>query len=188
MDKVYTYKQLEEKKSNGEKLNWDDISKEQLHKLYVDEQMPAFAISLLYDIKQSQLDYKRKKFGIKFMDIVAKNFITNVPETTNELMKTVFTEKIDIDKFSKTITHYAFRNGPVEDIHASGKLSQEDMMILNKYMVNRIAGILQLIKDKQWFKLVGLMDLYGIYGADWDKAEPDIEELNECLKYVISKK
>ena len=36
------------------------------------------------------------------------------------------------------MTHYAFRNGPVEDMHANGQLSQQDMKTLNKYMVNRI--------------------------------------------------
>jgi len=64
---------------------------------------------------------------------------------------------------------------------------KEDMMTLNKYMVNRIAGILQLVKDKQWYKLVGLVELYKNYGADWDKAEPDIEDLDACLKYIIGK-
>ena len=82
----------------------------------------------------------------------------------------------DIDKFAKAITHYAFRNGDVENMHANGQLSQDDMKILNKYMVNRIAGILKLIQEEQWAKLEILMRAYGIYGCDWDKAEPDTEE------------
>jgi len=60
-------------------------------------------------------------------------------------------------------------------------------MVLNKYMVNRIAGILQLVKDEQWFKLVGLMELYKNFGTDWDKAEPDTEAFETCLKYIVGK-
>ena len=48
-------------------------------------------------------------------------------------------------------------------------------------------GVLQLVKDEQWYKLVGLVELYKNYGADWDKAEPDIEDLYTCLKYIIGK-
>lgn len=181
---IFTYEELNKQKESGIKLSWEDISEEQLRKLYVDNRIPSILISRLYGIKQSQVDYKRKKFGIKFMEIIANDFIDNVPKVTNDSMKTIFFNNFDIDKFSKIITHYAFRNGPVEDMHSEGKLSENDMMVLNKYMVNRTAGILQLIKDKQWFKLVGLMNLYGIYGADWDKAEPDTKELDTCLKLI----
>ena len=31
----------------------------------------------------------------------------------------------NIDAISKAVTHYAFRNGPVEDMHANGQLSQQ---------------------------------------------------------------
>lgn len=184
---IFTYDELNNQKESGDKLSWDDISEEQLRKLYVNDKIPSILISRLYGVKQSQVDYKRKKFGIKFMEIIANDFINNVPKATNESMKTVFFDNFDIDKFSKIITHYAFRNGPVEDIHSNGQLSEEDMMVLNKYMVNRIAGILQLIKDEQWFKLVGLTNLYGIYGTDWDKADPDTKELDTCLKHLASK-
>jgi len=44
-----------------------------------------------------------------------------------------------INFISKSLTVYAFRNGPVEDMHAEGKLSEEDMQILNKYMVEKLA-------------------------------------------------
>ena len=46
----------------------------------------------------------------------------------------------NIDAISKAITHFIFRNGPVEDMHTNNQLSEKDMKTLNKYMVNRIAG------------------------------------------------
>ena len=47
-----------------------------------------------------------------------------------------------IDMLSKAITQFAFRSGPVEELHANNQLSQKDMKALNKFMVNRIAGLL----------------------------------------------
>jgi len=184
MDKIYTYEQLDEKKSNGEKLNWNKISKEQLKHLSQVEYIPASFIGQLYDITKSKVAYKGKKFGINSMGKITNDFIDNITETTNEALKTVLLKNLDVDKISKAIAHYVFRNGPVEDMHSNGNFSDADMMVLNKYMVNRIAGILQLIKDEQWFKLIGLLNIYGIYGTDWDKAAPDIAELNTVIKLM----
>ena len=50
-----------------------------------------------------------------------------------------------IDMLSKGITRYAFRSGPVEEMHSKGKLTQKDMETLNKHMTNRIAGLLQTV-------------------------------------------
>ena len=50
-----------------------------------------------------------------------------------------------IDMLSKGITQYAFRNGPIEEMHASNKLTQKDMKTLNKYMTNRITELLIVI-------------------------------------------
>lgn len=43
-----------------------------------------------------------------------------------------------IDMLSKAVTQFAFRSGPVEYMHARGKLTQKDMKTLNKFMTNRI--------------------------------------------------
>ncbi len=50
-----------------------------------------------------------------------------------------------IDMLSKGITQFAFRSGPVEEMHASNKLTQKDMKTLNKYMTNRITELLIVI-------------------------------------------
>ena len=71
--------------------------------------------------------------------------------------------KDNIDTISIALTHYLFRNGPVEDMHSEGKLSQEDMKTLNKFMVNRIAGLLQIINKEEWLKIELLLDYYNTY-------------------------
>ena len=66
----------------------------------------------------------------------------------------------NIDTISIALTHYLFRNGPVEDMHRDGKLSQNDMKTLNKFMANRIAGLLQTINKAEWLKLELLLNYY----------------------------
>lgn len=179
---IFKYKELKKRKEIGEKLIWEEITEKQLRFLYVDEGVSSFSISLLYDVKQSQVDYKRKKFNIKFREIVAKNLVENTPPSLNLESKQRIINEFNIDKISKMMTHFAFRNGPVEDMHSAGKLSDNDMMILNKYMVNRVAGLLKLIKEAQWFKIEAILEMYKLYGTHWDKAEPDIGEVDNILK------
>ena len=80
------------------------------------------------------------------------------------------------------MTHYAFRNGPVEDMHANGQLSQQDMKTLNKYMVNRIAGLLSAAMDGSWLQLEQLFSYYRFFGGDWDAAEPDMGEMKLLME------
>lgn len=61
-----------------------------------------------------------------------------------------------IHKLSVATTHYAFRNGPVENMHAQGKLSEDNMMKLNKFIVNRLAYIFTLILDPDKIKIIEL--------------------------------
>ena len=83
-----------------------------------------------------------------------------------------------IDLLSKAITQYAFRSGPIEDMHANNQLSQDDMMQLNKYMVNKIAGLLLMISKNEWSKIDMIMGFYANLASDWDSAEPDIKDFS----------
>lgn len=91
----------------------------------------------------------------------------------------------NIDAISKAITHFIFRNGPVEDMHANNQLSENDMKTINKYMVNRIAGLLTAIEDNNWLQLELLFSYYRLFGTEWDKAEPDMKEINLAMKYAL---
>lgn len=79
------------------------------------------------------------------------------------------------DQIAKAITHFAFRNGPVEDMHASPKnqLSQQDMKTLNKFMHNRLTYVVQLVAEHRWTELAMLLECYRYSGTGWDPAEPD---------------
>lgn len=73
---------------------------------------------------------------------------------------------------ARAITSQAFRNGPVEDMHADGKLSDNDMKTLNKHMVNHIAYFIDCIRNREFCKLMSIYTLGAMYTQDWDDAEP----------------
>jgi hypothetical protein len=79
---------------------------------------------------------------------------------------------------ARAITSQAFRNGPVEDMHAEGKLSDKDMKVLNKYMVNHIAHIIDCIRNREFYKLTSMYTFGAMYTNGWDDAEP-VSEYDE---------
>ena len=81
-----------------------------------------------------------------------------------------------IDMLSKGITQYAFRSGPVEEMHAENKLTQKDMETLNKYMANRIAGLLQTVFNGDVAKALKVLSFYAFLSTDWYTIKPDTEE------------
>lgn len=81
-----------------------------------------------------------------------------------------------IDMISKAITQFAFRSGPVEDMHARNKLTQKDMKALNKFMVNRIAGLFTAISKGDIVIVLRVLTFYASLSSDWDSCKPDIEE------------
>jgi hypothetical protein len=81
-----------------------------------------------------------------------------------------------IDMLSKGITQFAFRSGPVEEMHASNKLTQKDMKTLNKFMINRIAGLLTTISNGDILNVLKVLTFYASLSSNWDSCKPDSEE------------
>ena len=81
-----------------------------------------------------------------------------------------------IDMLSKGITQFAFRSGPIEKMHAENKLTQNDMEILNKFMINRIAGLLQTIFNGDVEEALKVLSFYASLSLNWDKSIPDTKE------------
>ena len=78
-------------------------------------------------------------------------------------------EQKDLNILSRAIVHAIFRTGPIEDIHAEGKLSEKDMCILNKSMMNEVGYLLKLYFDGEKEKLRNILFLEGLNGSDWDE-------------------
>ena len=94
---------------------------------------------------------------------------------SNEALQTTAKELFfkDISRTSIALVHDIFRNGPVEDIHAGpdSKLSDKEMKIINKYMVDQLAGILDALQREDWLSLYFLTLQNRFFGREWDEAE-----------------
>ncbi|MBD8036652.1 hypothetical protein H9635_07855 [Solibacillus sp. A46] len=109
-------------------------------------------------------------------------------------------EEFDLEEsvfdLSRKIVHFIFRNGIIEDMHAGkygydeflkipentppeviSQLSNKDMMALNKYMMDRVGYILQLLQNAEYTKLHYILDQEKYNGDDWDR--PNIEKIEK---------
>ena len=158
------YDKLLKQKNEQKKLDWDSITKEELEALF--ETCSDSMIAELYDITKSQVTSKRRKWDIKLYNYAIKKFSDDdkiLFKNLNQNSKNRLLNEKNIDAIAISLTHYLFRNGPVEDMHRDGKLSQNDMKTLNKFMVNRFAGLLQTIDKGEWLKLELLLNYYNKY-------------------------
>jgi len=184
------YEELVKRKNTGEMIRVEDLSAEELTQLYIDEEITDRILAELFNVKQSKITYRRRKLGITLRNAFINELLLGKSEETKEMNRNtkqhiLNTEKIDM--ISKAITHFVFRNGPIENMHAypNNQLSEEDMMILNKFMVNRLAYIFTLIIEERWLEFYFLIKLYSIYGQNWDEAEPDDGGIRKLIEMII---
>lgn len=52
-------------------------------------------------------------------------------------------------------------------MHANNQLPEDDMLTSNKYMVNRIAGLLTAIANNNWLQLKLLLAYHRLFGTVW---------------------
>lgn len=81
---------------------------------------------------------------------------------------------------AKAATAYVFRNGPVEDIHADGRISQEEMKRLTQFMVQRLGEVFYLLLQKNSDDLTNLLAFSGQTTHGWDNL--DLSELDERIQ------
>ncbi len=175
------YEELVERKNRGEKLEWDNITREELEELF--DKRSDNMIAELYGVSKSKVTTKRNKWDIKLINYAMRDFLNQgdnkkLFESLNKDSKERVLKEDNIDIISIALTHYLFRNGPVEDMHSNGQLSQEDMKTLNKFMVNRIAGLLKTMNNGEWIKIELLLNYYKLFGSEWDKPIPDTDEID----------
>lgn len=187
---VYSYNELLKMKDAGIKLDFAEITKEQLENLFYKEGIRNSEIADLYNVTYDKVRKTRSKLGItaytiKYQYETSKRNNSTLFNTLNKTAKENLMKEENIDWIAKSLTHYLFRNGPVEDMHADKKLSQNDMKVLNKYMVNRIAGLLKLIEEGEWLKIGLMLETLSCYGREWDKAEYDTKEIETIFNYEL---
>ena len=177
------YQKLVEEKSRGRQPQWAELSDAEFRTLVVDENPPDARLAELFGVPVGKIRYRRKRLGLSqaataFLRALRKHEIPELAQANRQARESLlFGEKSDA--FLIGIAHYIFRNGPVEDLHSEGKLSEQDMATLNRYMVNRLADVVLLDKQDRWLELQVLLEFYMLYGIDWDRPRADLSELEE---------
>ncbi len=87
-----------------------------------------------------------------------------------------------LNSVTKAIVNFVFRNGIVEDYHAAGKLSNMEMKMLTKQMVNRLGRLLYLYTTGQADKLKIMLMVYSSMNTHWD--DIDLEGMDEALETI----
>lgn len=117
--------------------------------------------------------------------LIDEAIFNNGPEELLEFLS----GKNFMNDLPKALAIYCFRNGPIEDMHAGysaetapegtkpediSQLSQEDMKILNKYMVDKLGFMLHLLMEGRYTDMAALLEWPLLCSSDWD--DPDIEK------------
>ena len=160
---------------------WSTITREELLALYVDNQYIDRDIAEIFDVTMKQVSYKRKKLGITKELIIFNRMMKQGPPETLQELNTASKKAVcdmDLAVLSRVIAHYIFRNGPVEDMHCEGKLTDNDMAILNKYMNDRIATLIHLLREEDWIRLHLLFANDSHFGSGWDEPVLQVSELD----------
>lgn len=105
------YDELKKRKLNGEKFDWNKITKEELTTLYK-ANLTDSSIAEIYDINPGKVRYKRNKWNITLKNIIISEMMEedDLFSLLNEDSKKRLLDKNNIDTLSKAITHYIFRN------------------------------------------------------------------------------
>ncbi len=80
----------------------------------------------------------------------------------------------DIDKISNSLTNYLYSYGPILDIERKYKINKKDILELNKYTANRIAGLLMLYLAKDTKRVNDIVNKYN-FDNNLNDILPEIE-------------
>lgn len=182
------YTQLLERKLEGRMPKLEELTSEDFFEIYTADTVTDSTIARLFDTTKERVRYLRQKHGVTKSEM-CRYAIVHMKGTDWRTMNGKIKEQLfkrNFDDMVKAVVTFAHRNGPVEDIHAEGRLSQEDMKRINKHMVNRIAFILWLIADEKWISLYAISQLKLLSdGGGWDKPEPDDGGITPFLSEYI---
>ncbi len=83
-------------------------------------------------------------------------------------------ENKDVLILSKALTNYLYGYGPILDITRKYNISIKDRAILDKYMTDRISGLLMLYLSKNYERINDIANKYNI-DSNIENITPEIE-------------
>ncbi len=178
---------LNEKKKQGEKLVFEELTAGDLKKLFEDENKTDNMVAELFDCSAHKVINYRSKIEEK-LDQVEELLQgkTKRAKEDNQVMKKTKFNKDNLNNIVNAITHFSFRCGPVEDMHASQKnLTNADMETLNKFMMNKLAYVFLLVVEERWIEFdILVKEMNSLYGSQWYEAIPDPGFMTKRLELV----
>ena len=81
----------------------------------------------------------------------------------------------EVNRLSRSFTNYLYGYGPIRDLTRKYHISQTDRNELDKYMINRIAGLLMLYLSKDNRRINDIANKYNYETYELDKIIPEIE-------------
>ena len=72
---------------------------------------------------------------------------------------------------AKAIAALAFRNGPIEEVHADSRITQDEMKVIMKAAVDRVY-VLLLARDKSPTAYEAYMQAGDLFTSSWDDPDP----------------
>lgn len=160
---------------------WEDITRDELGELY-STGLTKQDIADIFSVSLSSVKYKLAKLKLTYRYCVAKYRYLRImeEEPVPELL-----DKDNIGLFSKVLTKYIYRDGPIETLHTKYHIPDEEMKEINIYMANKIAGILDVITDGDCKKLLALLSSYPVESY-WEEPTPDRKDID--ARYEILKR
>jgi len=83
-DLMGLYEELCERKANGEILKFENLSAEDLNKLFIEEEKTDKILAELFDVKQSKITYRRRKLGITIRKSILDEFLQGKSKKAKE--------------------------------------------------------------------------------------------------------
>lgn len=123
----------------------------------------------------------------KQREICAREKITEKDRATYRRILKTQLNMISTPTLAKAITATVFRNGIVEDIHASGKLDDDDMMQLNIDICNRIGQMLTWYREGKYLSISKYLNFGALCTSQWDDpCEPDdMKDVEDEFDYLL---
>lgn len=81
----------------------------------------------------------------------------------------------EVNLLARAITNYLYGYGPIREITRKYQISSSDRVELDKYMMNRVAGLLMLYLTKDLNRINDIANKYNYENYELQDITPEIE-------------
>lgn len=168
----------------GFPASFADLTREHLREFFIENCFSDAILANHYGVTKYKVKKKREEFHLSYATIIYENgrMESEQYKADNERLREHYCGDANVEWLAKAMTNYAFRQGPIEDMHTDNRFSEDEMKTLNKYTVDRIAEILLCYNSEDYLRLSNMLGVPPFYmGSDWDAPEPDFTKVDKKI-------